>query len=89
VFLVSEVPRYWVKFLLGEVVVERLAEEGLEERDHARQSQLFTSRQASFSPKVAHYRGTSLIRNSAPLEDPTVGICLGPYDGPKGGSCFL
>ena len=35
------------------------------------------------------YRGTSVIRNSAPLEDPTVGKCLGPYGGPKGGGCFL
>ena len=31
------------------------------------------------------YRGTSLIINSAPLH-PTVGLCLGPYGGPRGGA---
>jgi hypothetical protein len=30
------------------------------------------------------YRGTSLIRKRPPLEDPAVGLCLGPYDGPRG-----
>ena len=34
------------------------------------------------------YRGTSLIRNSAP-EDPTVALRLGPYGGPSGGGRFL
>ena len=34
------------------------------------------------------YRGTSLIRNRAPL-DPTVGLCLGLYVGPRGGGLFL
>ena len=34
------------------------------------------------------YRGTSLIRNSAPL-DPTVGLCLGPYGGLGAEGCFL
>ena len=33
-------------------------------------------------PPVA-YRGTSPIRNCPP-QDPTVGICLGPYAGPRG-----
>jgi len=32
------------------------------------------------------YRGTSLIRNSAALEDPTVGLCPEPYVGPRGGA---
>ena len=30
------------------------------------------------------YRGTSLIRNDTSL-GPTVGACLGPYGGPRGG----
>ena len=32
------------------------------------------------------YRGTSLMRNSAALEDPTVGLCPEPYVGPRGGA---
>jgi hypothetical protein len=24
-----------------------------------------------------------------PPEDPTVGLCLAPYGGPRGGGCFL
>ena len=28
------------------------------------------------------YRGTSLTRNRPPPQDPTVGLCLGPYGGP-------
>ena len=31
------------------------------------------------------YRGTSLIKNAFP-QDPTVGLCIGPYDSPGGGS---
>jgi hypothetical protein len=31
------------------------------------------------------YRGTSLIRNRSP-QDPTVGLCLGPYGFPIGGT---
>ena len=34
------------------------------------------------------YRGTSLMRNSPP-QDPTVGLCLGPYGGLGGGLLFL
>jgi hypothetical protein len=34
------------------------------------------------------YRGTSLIRNS-PCLLPTVGLCLGPYGGPRGRGQFL
>jgi len=34
------------------------------------------------------YRGTSLIRNSAPL-GPYSSICLGLYGVPSGGGCFL
>ena len=33
---------------------------------------------------TSHYRGTSLIRKNAPPYDPTVGLCLGPYGGPRG-----
>jgi len=33
-------------------------------------------------------RGPSLIGNSPPLHT-FIGICLGPYDGPRGGGCFL
>ena len=35
------------------------------------------------------YRGTSLIKNSADLEDPTVGLCSGPYGGPREVGCLL
>ena len=34
---------------------------------------------------LATYRGTSLIRTASSL-DPTVGLCLGPYGGPRGGA---
>ena len=34
------------------------------------------------------YMGASLIRPPPP-PDPTVGICLGPFGGPKGGGGFL
>jgi len=34
------------------------------------------------------YRGTSLKRNRVP-KDPTVGLCLGPYGGPRGVGCSL
>jgi hypothetical protein len=34
------------------------------------------------------YRGTSLLKNRAPL-GPTVGLCLGPYGSPIGGGLFL
>ena len=30
------------------------------------------------------YRGTSLIRKRTFLEDPTAGLCLGSYHGPRG-----
>jgi len=36
----------------------------------------------------AVYRGTSLIRNCAPLRS-TVGLCLEPYGGSTGGCCFV
>ena len=34
------------------------------------------------------YRVASLLRNLTPL-DPTVGLCLGPYESPTGGGRFL
>ena len=34
------------------------------------------------------YRGTSLIRNR-PTQDPTVGLCLVPWGGPRGWGLFL
>ena len=34
------------------------------------------------------YRGTSTIR-AVSSQDPTVGLWLGPYDGPRGGRIFL
>ena len=36
------------------------------------------------SPFGGAYRGASLIRTRTPY-DPTVGICLGPYESPVGG----
>ena len=35
------------------------------------------------------YRGTSLTRNRALPWDPTLGLCLWSYDGPRGGWRFL
>ena len=31
------------------------------------------------------YRGTSLIRKAS-SQKPAVGLCIGPYDGPRGGA---
>ena len=35
------------------------------------------------------YRGTSIIIKRPSLEDPTEGLCLGPYGGPTEGLCLL
>ena len=44
---------------------------------------------SSMLTQIAHYRGTSLIRNSPPPQDPTVGIRLWLYGGPGEGGLFL
>ena len=36
---------------------------------------------------AAAYKGTVLIK-TAPPQDPTVGLCLGPYGGPRGGAVY-
>ena len=41
------------------------------------------------SARPSWYRGTSLIIKKAFPQDPTVGICLGTYDGPRGKGVFL
>ena len=38
------------------------------------------------TPSMSTYKGTSLMRKRRPLEDPTVGICVGPYGDPRGGA---
>ena len=37
-----------------------------------------------FRSHAFDYRGASLIRQYAPSQDPSVGLCLGPYGGPRG-----
>ena len=34
------------------------------------------------------YRGDSLMRKAPPPQDPTVGLCVGPYSDPRWGGCF-
>jgi hypothetical protein len=46
-----------------------------------------SSGQACTAPRP--YRDTSLIRSRIPPEDPTVGLCLGLYGGPREGGGFL
>ena len=37
----------------------------------------------------SEYRGTSLIRNSAPKRSHTAGLCLGLYGGARGGGLVM